>query len=169
MKHICETEQESFVAEEFNKDICVRIPDTFTAQGTIPGNTKIEETVYSIQIYVIDGAGGNLLSAKTAQDVALVQLANKEQQTDHHKNATQSPPPPSTRESSPVENNTTSIPRSKDPKIQEIINKYSTVFEGQGKLNNKQIKLHIRDDVNPVMQPHRRIPYHVRQDVSKEL
>ena len=28
------------------------------------------------QIYVIDGAGGNLLSAKTAQDLALVQLIN---------------------------------------------------------------------------------------------
>ena len=118
--------------------------------------------------------GGNLLSAKTAQDLALVQLANKisslpdqEQQTDHH-NATQSPPSPTTRESNPVQNNT-SIPRAKDQKIQEIINKYSTVFEGQGKLNNQQIKLHIRDDVNPVMQPQRRIPYHIRQDVSKEL
>ena len=56
-----------------------------------------------------------------------------------------------------------------DQKIQEIINKYSTVFEGQGKLNNKKIKLYIRDDVNLVMQPQRRIPYHIRQDVSKEL
>ena len=79
------------------------------------------------QIYVIDGAGGNLLSAKAAQDLAFVQLANKisslpdqEQQTDHHKNATQSPPPPATRESNPVLNNT-SIPRAKDQKIQEII------------------------------------------------
>ena len=61
------------------------------------------------------------------------------------------------------------MPRAKDQKIQEIINKHSTVFEGQGKLNNQQIKLHIRDDVNPVMQPQRRIPYHIRQDVSKEL
>ena len=126
------------------------------------------------QIYVIDGAGGNLLSAKTAQDLAFVQLANKipslpdQEQTDHHKNATQSPPPPTTRESNPVQNNT-SMPRAKDQKTQEIINKYSTVFEGQGKLNNQQIKLHIRDDVNPVMQPQRRIPYHIRQDVSKEL
>ena len=68
----------------------------------------------------------------------------------------------------PVQNNT-SIPGAKDQKIQEIINKYSTVFEGQEKLNNQQIKLHIRDDVNPVMQPQRRIPYHIRQDVSKEL
>ena len=71
------------------------------------------------QIYVIDGAGGNLLSAKTAQDLAFVQLANKisslpdQEQTDHHKNATQSPPPPTTRESNPVQNNT-SMPRSKD-------------------------------------------------------
>ena len=82
---------------------------------------------------------------------------DQDQQTDHHKNATQSPPPPTTRESNPVEDNT-SISRSKDPKIQEITNKCSTVFEEQGKLNNKKIKLHIRDDVNLVMQPQRRIP-----------
>ena len=31
----------------------------------------------------------------------------------------------------------TSVPQSKDPKIQEIVNKYSTVFKGQGKLNNQ--------------------------------
>jgi hypothetical protein len=47
--------------------------------------------------------------------------------------------------------------------------KYSTVFKGQGKLNNQQIKLHIRVNVKPVMQRPRRIPYHVRNDVSKEL
>ena len=149
-------------------------------QTPLPLKGQFQETLeskkrYTVsQIYVIDGAGGNLLSAKTAQDLAFVQLANKisslpdQEQTDHHKNATQSPPPPTTRESNPVQNNT-SMPRAKDQKIQEIINKYSTVFEGQGKLNNQQIKLHIRDDVNPVMQPQRRIPYHIRQDVSKEL
>ena len=111
------------------------------------------------QIYVIDGAGGNLLSAKTAQDLALVQLANKissfpeqEKQTDQNRNTTQSRQPPTTRESNSVENNV-SIPQTEDPKIQEIINKYSIVFEGQGKLNNQKIKLHIRDNVNPVMQP----------------
>ena len=36
-------------------------------------------------------------------------------------------------------------------------------------MNNQQIKLHIRDDVKPVMQRQRRIPYHVRNDGSKEL
>ena len=43
------------------------------------------------------------------------------------------------------------------------------LFNGQGKLNNQQIKLHIREDVKPVMQRRRRIPYHVRKEVSKEL
>ena len=49
------------------------------------------------------------------------------------------------------------------------MNKYSIVFKGQGKQNNKKIKLHIRDDVNLVMQSQRAIPYQIRQDVSKEL
>ena len=43
--------------------------------------------------------------------------------------------------------------KSSDPKIQAILDKYSTVFVGEGKLKNQQIKLHIRTDVQPVMQP----------------
>ena len=48
------------------------------------------------------------------------------------------------------------------------MDKYS-VFEGEGKLKNQQIKLNIRTDVQPVMQPQRRIPYHMRKEVSKKL
>ena len=33
----------------------------------------------------------------------------------------------------------------------------------------KVVKLHIDPDVHPRQQPHRRIPFHVRQDVEKEL
>ena len=49
------------------------------------------------------------------------------------------------------------------------MDKYSTVFVGEGKLRDQQIKLHIRTDVHPVMQPQRQIPYHMRKEVSKEL
>ena len=48
----------------------------------LPQNGQFQATLeskkrYTVsQIYVIDGAGGNLLSAKTAQDLALVQLIN---------------------------------------------------------------------------------------------
>ena len=168
--------------EKLNEKVSLQKSSTkiyaYGFQTPLPLKGQFQTTIeskkrYTVsQIYVIDGAGGNLFGAKTAQDLALVQLDNKissfaeqDQQTNHHKNATRSLPPPTTREPNPVENNT-SMPRSNYPKIQDIINKYSTVFEGQGKLNNKQIKLHVRDDVNPVMQPQRRIPYHIRQDVS---
>jgi hypothetical protein len=71
------------------------------------------------------------------------------------------------RDQSRNQHKCSSIKRAKN--TTEIIEKYSTVFKGQGKLNNQQIKLHIRHDVKSVMQRQRRIPYHVRNDVSKEL
>ena len=145
-------------------------------QTPLPLNGQFQATLeskkrYTVsQIYVIDGTGGNLLSAKTAQDLALIQLINtisgfpeQDKQTRTNQNKTHS----TTGETNAEIN--TSVPQSKDPKIQEIINKYSTVFKGQGKLNNQQVKLHIRDDVKPVMQRQKRIPYHIRNDVSKEL
>ena len=43
------------------------------------------------------------------------------------------------------------------------------MFGGTGKVLNKEVKLHIDPDVTPRQQPHRRIPFHVREDVEKEL
>ena len=43
------------------------------------------------------------------------------------------------------------------------------LFGGIGKVREKEVKLHIDPDVQPKQQPHRRIPFHVRQDVEKEL
>ena len=121
------------------------------------------------QIYVIEGAGGNLLSTKTAQDLALVQLINTisrlPEKNDQHPREDQHNVKPDNKSAA----NTPTVPQSDDPKIQDILKKYSTVFKGQGKLNNQQVKLHIRDDIKPVMQPQRRIPYHVRKDVAREL
>ena len=44
---------------------------------------------------------------------------------------------------------------------------YPTVFEGIGKLNEFEVKLHIDDNVPPVAQRHRRIPFHQRQKVTQ--
>ena len=81
----------------------------------------------------------------------------------------ESAPPSSDMTQTPIKGETQSAATSSDPHIQEILNKYSTVFDGQGKLNNQQIGLHIRDDAKPVIQPQRRIPYHMRKEVSQEL
>ena len=46
---------------------------------------------------------------------------------------------------------------------------FPAVFEGIGKLKEFEVKLHIDDNVPPVAQRHRRIPFHQRQKVTAEL
>ena len=47
--------------------------------------------------------------------------------------------------------------------------KYPSVFEGLGKLNDYQLRLHINTDVTPVAQPIRRIPFSRRAKVLDKL
>ncbi|VDI77264.1 Hypothetical predicted protein [Mytilus galloprovincialis] len=47
--------------------------------------------------------------------------------------------------------------------------KYSDVFNGIGKLKDEKVKIHIDGSVKPVIQPHRRIPFHIRKQVEAEL
>jgi hypothetical protein len=57
----------------------------------------------------------------------------------------------------------------RDDKIETLCQRYPNVFNGIGKLKNKQVKLHVNESVKPVSQPHRRIPFHERKQVEKEL
>ena len=50
-----------------------------------------------------------------------------------------------------------------------IFKEYATLFEGTGKVKDKKIKLHIDKDIKSKQQKHRRIPFHTRKDVEKEL
>ena len=115
------------------------------------------------QFYVVDGSGGNLLSGKTAHELKLIQLVNKinETQTSDSKNGT--------NDHKETTEKKTNLPSSTDGNIQRLLNRYQNVFEGEGKLKDQRVKLHIKDDVNPIVQPQRRIPYHMRKAVSKEL
>ncbi len=54
-------------------------------------------------------------------------------------------------------------------KSEKLRHEYSDLFSGLGKMKDKQIKLHIHEDVTPVAQSHRRIPFHVRKQVEDEL
>jgi hypothetical protein len=62
-----------------------------------------------------------------------------------------------------------STPKCEDQEIQKIIDKLSIVFVGEGKLNTQEVGLHINENIKPVVQPQRRILYHIRNDVSKAL
>ena len=43
------------------------------------------------------------------------------------------------------------------------------IFQGFGKIDGVKIKLHIDKDVTPITQTHRRVPFHIRKDVEKEI
>ncbi|CAB4037087.1 Transposon Tf2-6 poly, partial [Paramuricea clavata] len=47
--------------------------------------------------------------------------------------------------------------------------RYPSVFDGVGKLTNYQQKISINTNIKPVAQPPRRIPFHVRKQVSAKL
>ena len=46
---------------------------------------------------------------------------------------------------------------------------YPDLFEGIGKMKNVKVELFVDPTVKPVVQPHRRIPFHMRKKVEKEL
>ena len=132
-------------AHPFNATEPVRMKGKF--QTTIESRKKI--TVATI--YVTEADGGCLLSAETAEELGLITL---------HLNQV-----------------TTTKPTSKgaqktligDKRVQRIVDNYSSILQGQGKLQNKQIELIIDKTIKPVAQKQRRIPFHLRGKVEREL
>lgn len=51
----------------------------------------------------------------------------------------------------------------------EIQRQYPKLLQGVGKLNTKQLSLHIDDSVTPVAQPLRRVPFHLRGVAEKKI
>jgi hypothetical protein len=51
----------------------------------------------------------------------------------------------------------------------DIMNDFKEIFSGVGKLKDFQMKLHIKDDVKPVAQPVRRLPFGLRAKVDNKL
>ncbi|CAC5417698.1 unnamed protein product [Mytilus coruscus] len=54
-------------------------------------------------------------------------------------------------------------------KYELLCEQYKDIFHGLGKLKDTQVKIHIDNTVKPIVQPHRRIPFHVRKQVEAEL
>ena len=53
--------------------------------------------------------------------------------------------------------------------INELLSKHQSVFNGVGKLDNYQLRVHVNPDITPVAQPPRRVPFHIRKSVEKKL
>ena len=86
-------------------------------------------------------------------------------------NARKEPPQANKQDVAPVNNVgiEADIPHSEDEVIDKLLEKHKNAFIGEGKIKGKLAKLHIREDITPVLQSQRRIPYHMGKAVSKEL
>ena len=51
----------------------------------------------------------------------------------------------------------------------DIVNNFADVFSGEGKLKHFQLKLHVNNDVKPIAQPVRELPFGLRDKVDKKL
>ena len=51
----------------------------------------------------------------------------------------------------------------------DLLKEYDDLFHGLGKLKNYQVKLNIDEDIPPVAQPQRRVPFHVRKQLEEQL
>ena len=53
--------------------------------------------------------------------------------------------------------------------MQKLLTRYPTVFSGIGKLEGHQVKLHVKEDVKPVVAHQRPVPYHLKERVDETL
>ncbi len=51
----------------------------------------------------------------------------------------------------------------------DIVDKYKACFEGVGKLTDYQVKIHLKEEVNPVAQHPRRVSFSLREKVESKL
>ena len=51
----------------------------------------------------------------------------------------------------------------------EVCDKHPQAFTGMGKMTDVKVKFHVDPEVKPVIQPHRRIPFHMRKRVEEEI
>ena len=102
-------------------------------------------------IVVVKNATGCLLSGKTSIDLNIVTITVNKVNT---KPATFS-----------KLSNHKKLPN----RLRPVIAEFDEVFHGVGKLTDVQVHLHIDENVKPVVQPTRRIPFALRQKVEQEL
>ena len=105
----------------------------------VPSVDTENATQVESTFYVMKGSGGSLLSWRTSQNLNLIKVI---------------------RPLASVNPNT---------QIDELVQEYKDLLTSVGKLKDVQIKLHINESIPPVAQPHKRIPFHVLQQLEEQL
>ena len=115
-------------------------------RGRISAVTKSKAAETRATFYVSDVGNNSLSGYDTAKESGLIKIAPAAVSTD----------PSASTESNHM---TTGL-------IQE---EYADLFTGVGKLKNDQIELHVEKSFKPAIQPHRRVPFHLRKKLEEEM
>uniref|UniRef100_H2ZZ81 Gypsy retrotransposon integrase-like protein 1 n=1 Tax=Latimeria chalumnae TaxID=7897 RepID=H2ZZ81_LATCH len=116
------------------------------SQKPLPVLGKFHATIKSTTkarnetFYVVESAVGSQLSWKTSQGLGLIKVVQQVTQDN------------------PVESF-----------VEMLLHGYDDLFHGLGKLKKFQVTLHIDETVQPVAQPHRKIPFHIHKELEKQL
>ena len=116
-------------------------------------------------IYVVQGTHnvGSLLGSRSATALGILRIVNHvacDNTQKSERNSTLKKQDPSvlqTESTSPVTS------------VDSLIAEYDDLFHGIGRLKGVQVKLHIDDQIQPVAQKHRRVPFHLREKLDTEL
>ena len=110
-------------------------------KGKFTASVETSKKIITSTFYIISRDYGSLLSYDTSVQLELV----------------------------PEINSVTAKSEISSRKVDNLVKINSVLFQGIGKLKDREIKLHIDESVQPVAQPHRRIPFHLREKVENEL
>ena len=115
--------------------------------GKFEATIEFKGRCHTSTIHVLKGNHGSLLSYKTAAHLGVVDIqVNKVADVQVNEAADHNP-----------------------PKHDMLVQQYPSLFKGIGKLKGEQVKLHVDKQVTPVAQRARRLPFHLRKEVEKEL
>lgn len=116
-----------------------RSTESLPVCGAFDCNVEKHNKKATCTVFVIKGDGFNILSYETSKDLGLIHIV--------------------TAVSGQVQRSV----------ADELVENHPELFKGIGKLKDFQVKLHINTDVKPTCQPHRRVPFHLREKVENEL
>eukprot|EP00112_Aurelia_sp_Birch-Aquarium-sp1_P023569 Seg707.7 transcript_id=Seg707.7/GoldUCD/mRNA.D3Y31 product="putative protein K02A2.6" protein_id=Seg707.7/GoldUCD/D3Y31 len=120
-------------------------------QGCFEAQVESKHKISLATFYVINGTSGCLLRGPTAIDLGLLKIYAVSQY-----------PEPS------VDKPPADTPK-RPPRLENLLAKHDHLFRGIGKMKNYKLHLHIDKSVPPVIQQPRRIPFAMRDKLSKEL
>ncbi|XP_065064108.1 uncharacterized protein LOC135690472, partial [Rhopilema esculentum] len=139
--HQVKTAKNIYLSRSTTKLFAYGFEQQLPVLGKFHATIETKDRIAPVCLHVVRGNSGSLLSYTTAADLNLIQIRLNAVKTGQSTPAT----------------------------TENLEANYPKLFDGIGKLKDREIKLHIDSTVPPVAQPARRIPFHLRKKVSETL